>query len=728
MPFDPSTATPVSTGFDPSTARPLPPPEPKLPHPYEIPIAGPYAEGDPNLSLHDLGQMARGAATSAVSGIVGFPGDIEAALRAEARHKLGRSSAISPTTVLPTSGDVARALGIETKDERAAGYRELGGVVATLGLPAGPKALRLADRAVLSPVTRLADRAAGTTAKVESEAIRAGGLEKTAELAQTEEQKAAAYAKRLAAVEKAQKSLESQPATAEARAERAALGSGSFTAEREAVLADIRSRTRALEQEYEAAGLSTEHAKGLAAQHEAAVAEAERAVDDLERRLLAQPTISADQFGAQLRGVTKQLSDKFTKIRREQSGFGEAIDSAGPQLRVSTKPILAMIDKQLKDIRNPALERALTESKRLLMTGDKPGLTVRSADSLRGYLDSILQTKMVGEQKVDRETLHFIGDVKKQLVKDTTAAWQPYKEALGRWRTLSRPLDIVERKGALKKVLDADPVSTDWAMTEAQVTGRVISQAKAGNPVFTRLIAESPELRDSARLYFTQDLFGKDVVPTEASLRTWLKANETPLRQLGLYNDFKDIRVARETAAKAVAEAKGVAKKSAADVRAAEAHEREVAGRVSAAKSLQAKARARAEAAQPATPTVGPAQQRAAAAEKRLGREHGAIERERKEAADLAHEFRQYGTDIRTARPKEVPARARAFYDRLRDKGMISEAEHERVRLEIQAAEDAFTDVHELRRRLLRIGLGVSLIAGGSALGHYYSVRNLLGL
>jgi tRNA A37 N6-isopentenylltransferase MiaA len=57
-------------------------------------------------------------------------------------------------------------------------------------------------------------------------------------------------------------------------------------------------------------------------------------------------------------------------------------------------------------------------------------------------------------------------------------------------------------------------------------------------------------------MYFTQDLFGKGAVPTEASLRTWLRNNERPLRQLGLYDEFRDIKNAREAANTAVENAK----------------------------------------------------------------------------------------------------------------------------------------------------------------------------
>ena len=134
-----------------------------------------------------------------------------------------------------------------------------------------------------------------------------------------------------------------------------------------------------------------------------------------------------------------------------------------------------------------------------------------------------------------------------------------YGKAIDTFRQMSRPLDIVERNGALKKVIDEDPVSTAYRMTDAEVTGYIIRKANAGNPVFTRLLQVRPDLQDSARLYFTKDLFGKDVAPTAKSFETWLMSNERPLRQTGLYDEFNTLRNAQRSAQQSVDDAKGFA-------------------------------------------------------------------------------------------------------------------------------------------------------------------------
>jgi hypothetical protein len=161
--------------------------------------------------------------------------------------------------------------------------------------------------------------------------------------------------------------------------------------------------------------------------------------------------------------------------------------------------------------------------------------------------------------KLDKEIVRTVQNIKNQLMMKAKTTHPDYAKSIDEFRRMSRPLDIVERNGALKKVIDEDPVSTAYRMTEAEVTGYIIRKANAGNPVFTRLLQVRPDLKDSARLYFTKDLFGKDVAPTAKSLESWVLSNERTLRQTGLYDEFNTLRNAQRSAQQSVDDAKGVA-------------------------------------------------------------------------------------------------------------------------------------------------------------------------
>ena len=189
-------------------------------------------------------------------------------------------------------------------------------------------------------------------------------------------------------------------------------------------------------------------------------------------------------------------------------------------------------------------------------------MSVQRVDSARKYLNDLRPGSMYEGDAINAETAQAVDKVKGALMDSARKAWPPYAEALKKWSILSRDLNVVTGKGALRPVIEKDPLTTEYKLQEAEVVGRVIRAGQRGNPVMARLLQESPDLKDSARLYFTRDLFGKERVPTAASMATWLKTNEGALKQLGLFDEFRDLRVARQTAQEAVNDAAGMVKKA----------------------------------------------------------------------------------------------------------------------------------------------------------------------
>jgi hypothetical protein len=352
--------------------------------------------------------------------------------------------------------------------------------------------------------------------------------------------------------------MERQPRVAEQRAAVAPL-----TPEQEiaALQSQVRQpvRERMAGQRYEAeqraatAQREFESAQQATAQAQQVTAQAQQAVNALDRSLISRPTITVEQFGGELRNITKNLNDSLVSARAEQSGFNNVLQKFGNNPVVDTSSLVAQTKKIESQSRNPTVISMMQEIRSLAKTDDANRLTVASADSLRKTLHKDIINKYFPQTGADKEVLSNLRELRGILIKQTP---DEYKEALGKFATLSRPLDIMERQGALKRVLDVDPLSTAEKLTEAQVVGEIINKSRAGHQAFSRLLESSPQLKESGRLYFTQNLFAKGDVPTEASLKTWLVNNERPLRQLGLYDEFKNIRVAKETAQRAVNEAK----------------------------------------------------------------------------------------------------------------------------------------------------------------------------
>jgi hypothetical protein len=283
------------------------------------------------------------------------------------------------------------------------------------------------------------------------------------------------------------------------------------------------------------------------------------ALTTIEQQMASQPGMTADDIGRLLQNTTKTLQKDGLKARKDAAGYEAVFQAAGDKPTVNTAGIKESVEKLERQTRNPTLQNVLAEIKSQLATDKTQALSLRSTDSLKGYLDSVIAGKEMKYGKLDKEIVRTVQNIKNQLMMKAKTTHKDYGKAIDTFRQMSRPLDIVERNGALKKVIDEDPVSTAYRMTEAEVTGYIIRKANAGNPVFTRLLQVRPDLQDSARLYFTKDLFGKDVAPTAKSFETWLMSNERPLRQTGLYDEFNTLRNAQRSAQQSVDDAKGFA-------------------------------------------------------------------------------------------------------------------------------------------------------------------------
>lgn len=616
---------------------------------------------------------------------------------------------------------------------------ETAGSAAVAGLVKGAKVLG-------APVVRTLKTAFGKTAETAektaaeaAEKLRGQGAKTGEEAVAAREAEAGTAESHAERIDKIRQKLAAdQPKVAAQRAEQRQVGPDMV---RQKVLAQTRERARQAEADYRATGASAQQAKDLVIEREARVKAAEEAATGLDAQLAARPTTTADQFGQMVRNATRSISDRYSKIRARASGFGEAIASAGNEPRVPTHSIVDLVDAKMKNLRNPTLRSTLVDLRGELLTDDAMKLNVEAAESLRGTLDAIIGSKMFKDRKIDKETLAIVGQMRKELVHQASEAWKPYKEALAKWRTLSRPLDIVERKGALKKVLDVDPVSTDYATTEAQVVGEVIRKAQQGNPVFERLLSESPELKDAARLYFSKDLIEGGATATPAKMATWFKNNERPLQQLGLLDEFKDIQSAKKAAQQAIEEAKGARVQAVRESTVAAQKEAEAARQSRIADTTRKMAQQRAETNPTAEVTkreVVPrssleAKETPKEAVRRLegkaGEQRGIVEKRRA----VADDYRQRLSKMSVAEVDKAPQEVRSFVEKLRSDKYLSDTQYKDYLKRVQEVEDLYkkskqaaSDKAKAISRLKKIGQGI-LYAGVVGYPGYKIIKGLTG-
>lgn len=389
------------------------------------------------------------------------------------------------------------------------------------------------------------------------------------------------------------------------------------------------------------------------------------ALSTIEQQMASQPGMTADDIGRLLQNTTKTLQKDGVAARKNAAGYEKVFEAAGDKPTVNTAGIKESVEKLEKQTRNPTLQNVLAEIKSQLATDKTQALSLRSTDSLKGYLDSVIAGKEMKYGKLDKEIVRTVQNIKNQLMMKAKTTHKDYGKAVDEFRRMSRPLDIVERNGALKKVIDEDPVSTAYRMTEAEVTGYIIRKANAGNPVFTRLLQVRPDLQDSARLYFTKDLFGKDVAPTAKSLETWVLSNERALRQTGLYDEFNTLRNAQRSAQQSVDDAKGVAETFAQTAKTAEQ-------KLGAEQKLAGKATKRLEDVLKTAETPQSLAKRMATAGKAPPNQASFAARQ-KQQQDLINTLDDSAAQIgRTTDPAEVSSAVSASLKTLRSKNLIS--------------------------------------------------------
>jgi hypothetical protein len=478
------------------------------------------------------------------------------------------------------------------------------------------------------------------------------------------------------------------------------------------------------------------------------VSNAKNAADQLEQQMVNQPGIAKEQFGKLVQDTSKKLQEDGIKNRKRIAGIDKVIAEKANQISVPTKPVDMKINAILADTKDPNIRTFLTTVQKELKNEKTYGLTLKQADTLKKYIDDFVDSKEFGVSG-KQSALKTAGlKVKDSIEKQMQIHNKDYFDALNRWREMSRPLDIVERNGALKKVIAQDPMSRDYLLAEAQVVGHVIDKANAGHPVFTRLIQENPAIKDTARLYYTQELFGGDTAPTISSLATFLKKNESSLKQLGLYNEFANLRSAQKAAQDAVNYANRAESEAQAGLKAAEKEASQAGKEAKAKLSLAGKAESRLgeslKTSEPLEDILKRSAARAKPAETKTAQQISNIERRLsdldKEAAQavgkaaknaesqaaIEKEFGSLLNDLQkpVTKDRDVPNMVNKLADRLLDLNHISQDERNKLVNLAAKNSDLFTDTSTARRVLA----GMAISIGVPYLGlKFYDPRSAAG-
>lgn len=456
------------------------------------------------------------------------------------------------------------------------------------------------------------------------------------------------------------------------------------------VASRVRSWVESAQQHAEKLGWSQHDAQAFAQTQARTLVDAEAAADKVIAEQAQRPTMDAREFGGKLQDAAEALYQKGSEARRQAAGFGKAIREAGEDPSVGTQAVRDYIKSVKPKIANEGTKAILDSIARNTRTlvdkgaveagvedsekGYVAGLSLAKADSLRKTLATAARTKQFALENGQRadagEAAYYIGKIHGMLANAARKASPEYGAALNKWKEMSRPLDVFEsRSGALRGVVGEDTLSGEYLMDKAKVVGAVLNKAKGGSTALARLIGQDPQLKDAARLYFNHELFGfegAERAPSESVMRTFLKTNEIPLKESGLYDEFSTLKGARDAAKGAVDRAKET-------IRATEP-----------------------------------------SAERRVAD----IAKERESQQAFQHDYETFETQLNAARPAEVPTEAKKIAKNMIDRKIIDQPTYEKMLTDIQGVQDKVGDSEKARHAVWSIVKAVLAgAAGGGAIG-----------
>lgn len=689
----------------------------------------------------------RALGRGAVKGAVGLPGELEALGAYTLPETIGRLApglarkmperfGVTPpeqrVEVFPraaTVGKMLEGLGAGRTPERAKGFEEAGelaGGFVSYGPRAAEKVAGAAE--TVGKAGEVVRRARGTEARQAAEALRGTTTELAGEIKAAQEAAAATAAREVDRLQAISTQIaEREAIAAERAAARAGVPPEAMADIRQAALTAHRERVRAAEREAIKAGATRDEALAAVVDAERTLIKANDEIAALERRLLSGERMTPEEFGGMVANAAKKLADDALREREKIAGFGKAVESAGPQLRVNTQGIHFYIDNALKSVKDPQIRNTLLTIKSELtnVIDEKAvkALNIAQADSARKMLNRIMRTKQIqfanGTTGDAADAMRYVGQINNMLRDVAAASYKPYGQALEKFAELSRPLDIVQRKGPLRKVVDIDNLSQDLLRGSAEVAGIVIREARNGKPVFTRLLEINPEIQNGARAYFHRELFaGKDKVPNADDLRKFLQRNEGVLQQLKLYDEFSTVANARsagEKALKNVEDELKVAKRTAAET---EVELKRALGLVKQAESLRGGARERVAAAEKAAVPVErvAAEPAKAAAEraKEVTKEIGAAEKVGAAATERARNLETRLIELSNEDLKTVAGKAEAILKDLVARRDITPQQYDNLLQQVRMVENAYGQTAEARKTLVKLlgGLGAAGVIG----------------
>ena len=505
----------------------------------------------------------------------------------------------------------------------------------------------------------------------------------------------------------------------------------------------------------ERAGLPKAEAEAYVTQTKAAMETAQKELDALLESYAARPTKDPIQFGKDVEALVARTERELVNTRKSVFNEFDSQHSTNPTM--PTEGLVEAIDKRLASGVSSTEEAALIRTKKFIEEyGVEGHLTPSQMNNMRLYYlgDSPEVTK------VARTALDKIPE---------------FAKAQKKYAELSGPLDPYEHtKGTFAGVSEQEyDRESRSKLAKGEVVAQILNRASKGREGLAELVAANPELKDSAREYFNGLLVGNysDKAVTPQRLAAFMEKNGAALKEIGLFDEFKNLTAEGLAAQKKVATlgqdvkaAEVLTKEATAAQQAAEAK----AMRERALKNIQQSRQTAIEEGKPfvfpnTKPTLPVQQQpggpllptkeqvaetaatRTAAAQERTAEAlKGAEQRQvgpRKTAEEAARELERaqqaarqletFKTEIENTRPQELPEKIEGIIKRVGREELVDNPAYDKLLKDLNEAKTEYEKAKDLEKFSKTVRTALIAAATGyaaSATGAGRAFRGLFGL
>lgn len=437
---------------------------------------------------------------------------------------------------------------------------------------------------------------------------------------------------------------------------------------------------------------------------------AQASLDALNAQYQAMPQATPEQFGNALKKALYDFVKKYSDARKQASGFNTMLKEAGAYLRVDTKGLIDELNEIAKTRKSPQILTAINRVKSMLTNTDVVNgvprlvtkLTVEQAHDVKMELDNMISSGLALTEGGSAPFLKtFLKTLKRRVTSAIASQYKPYGKALSEHAKASRILDVVERNANIRSLTSIDPFAQEAKSLASDFVGKILGQSNKGSQILSRLIQESPELKNSARMYFTRELFGKAEGGVSAQqFRNFLFQNQVKLQAAGLLEEFSSLASARKAAEKALSDVELSPQRIESILKTAETPE-------------QFAARSRA-AVKPET---------AETAMTKLNKMLTSAGNDREDAQKIVNNAKMAADELRVATEENIRSvipKVEKIYKDLADAGVISTAEYEQTLRQIADAEKTYRSADQLKKAIiygLGFTFGASVVGGAAKVG-----------